>query len=364
MPTVNGLVTTYDIPENAVEIDREFFQLKLPSTPILNLIGEGPAINSTRLEWWDDVVLPFSFALTAYYIAGSGRLTVSADDARLIKIGNILKYNDIYFRVTAVNVSTGVLSVSVVSGTDAGISAGEKVELISDAMPEASEYHDSGFLTAVKRFNVTQIFTETIKFSDSQKSSKQEYNLQLLKAKTEEKMRKLKILLEKTIILGKLYDAPDNASARMMGGFDEFITNNGVTASSTFSEANFKAYLELLYYQRQNQPIDVVWMHPKTKENFNALLQDKIVTAPRDKVAGGVRSIYISEWGEVELRTAPQLPLNKVYYIDVNKIKVRPFRPLHMWELPKNGDYTAYMMVGEYTLEVRDSAQMGIWTIL
>jgi hypothetical protein len=363
MASVNGLVTTYNIPENAVEIDKEFFQIQLPSTPILNLIGEGKPISSTKLEWWDDVPLPFSFTVASAYTAGGGVIRVSTDDAKLIKVGNILKAGNVYYRVTGVNINTGDITVSVVSGTDADLSAGAKLELISDAMPEASEYVDSGFVTAVKRYNVTQIFTETIKFSDTQRSADVEYNLNLLAAKTQEKMKKLRILLERTIILGKLYEPSDNSGARMMSGIDEFITNNGVTTSGAFSEANFKTWLELLYYQRQNQPIDVVWMHPKTKENFNALLQDKIVTAPRDQVAGGVRSIYISEWGEVELRSAPQLPQNKIYYIDVNKIKVRPFRPLHMWELPKNGDYTAYMMVGEYTLEVRDSALMGVWTL-
>lgn len=360
---VHGLVTTYTIPENAVEIDKEFFELKMPDTPILNLIGEGKRISSTKLEWWDDVPLPFAFDLASAHTSGDNTLTFSTDDAKLIKIGHILKYNDIIFRVTTVNTSTGAVTVTVVSGDDADISQGATIELISDAALEASEYTDSGILTAVKRENVTQIFTEFLKFSGTQLAVDLEYNANLLAKETRKKMKKLRVLLEKTVINGVLVDPSDNTTPRMMKGILEFIKDNGYTTSATFSEANFNAFLEQVYYLRQNRPITAVYMHPKTKENFNALLSDKIVVAPTDKVAGTVKSTYISQWGEVELRTAPHIPLNKILVIEEDMIKVRPLRPMVMWELPKNGDYSAYMMLGEYTLEVRNSASMGLLTL-
>jgi len=363
---INGIVDTYALKDvNKVELEPKFKALELPSTPILNKISFGAPINSTRLEWYDDVPLPLKYVLAANHMAGDGKL-IFGDDSVLLKVGNVLKYGDILFRVTGINAgeTPKSVSVSVIAGTDANINAGAVIELVSDAMPEGSGAEVSGFNVAVKRFNITQIFTDAIEFTDTQLAVNLEYSVDLRVQKTNEKLKKLRLLLERTVVNGKLYEPMNNTQPRMMKGFVEFIKDNGLTASGSFSEANFKAWLKEMFYLRNQEPITEVWMNPATKEQvFNPLLSDKIITTVNETTAGKRIDRYVSEWGEVVLNTAAVLPEGYIFIADFDKMAVRPLRPLTMFEIAKTADKTTYMIVGEYTLEVRDSALMGYYKI-
>ena len=358
-------ITSYQIPENKIELDTEFFKLALPQTPILNSISRGQPIQSTKIEWWDDNPTPFEFDLIAEHTARDGQLVIGTQ-ANLVKVGNILKYKDIYFRVTGFTPagSNSAVQVNVVSGTDVGIAANQKVQLVSDAMPEGADWSTTGIVTAVKRFNVTQIFTDGIRFTNTEMNVAPEYNLQLVRDKIAEKLTKMRILLDRTILNGVLFDATDNTNPRMMGGILYYVKQNGILCTGNFSEANFQAFLEKLYYARQEEPITDVWMHPKFKQTyFDPLLAQKRWLNIADTRAGQMIDTYVSEWGNIRLNTASQLPVDVILAFDPNKAKLIPFRPFTMQEVPVAGDYRFFSIVGEYTMEVRDSALAGLWTV-
>jgi len=358
-------ITSYQIPENKIELDTEFFKLALPQTPILNAISRGQPIQSTKIEWWDDNPTPFEFDLVSAYTAADGKLVIGTQ-ANLVKVGNILKYKDLYFRVTGFTTvsSNSAVTVDVVSGTDANIAAGQKIQLVSDAMPEGADWSTTGIVTAIKRFNVTQIFTDGIRFTNTEMNVAPEYNLQLVRDKIAEKLTKMRILLDRTILNGVLHDAANNTEPRMMGGILYYVKQNGILSTGSFTEANFQAFLEKLYYARQEEPITDVWMHPKFKQTyFDPLLEQKRWLNIADTRAGQMIDTYVSEWGNIRLNTASQLPVDVILAFDPNKAKLIPFRPFTMQEVPVAGDYRFFSIVGEYTMEVRDSALAGLWTV-
>lgn len=363
---IYGMVDTYQLKDvNKIELEPQFRALELPNTPLLNKIGFGANINSTRLEWYDDIPLPLKYKLAASHTAGDGKLKIG-DNAVLLKVGNILKAGNVVYRVVGVNAgeTPKSVSVTVVSGTDADLSVNAEVELISDAMPEGSDPAKSGFLVAVKRYNITQIFTDAIEFTDTQLAVNLEYQADIKAQKTMEKMKKLRLLLERTIVNGKLYEPANNSEPRMMSGFLQFVSNNGLTYSGTFTEDNFKAWLKGMFYLRQQEPISEVWMNPATKQAiFNPLLSDKVITTVSETTAGKRIDRYVTEWGEVTLNTSAVIPEGMIVIADFDKMAVRPLRPLALYEVAKTGDKTTYFMVGEYTLEVRDSALMGYYVI-
>lgn len=363
---IYGMVDTYQLKDvNKIELEPQFRALELPNTPLLNKIGFGANINSTRLEWYDDIPLPLKYKLAAPHTAGDGKLKIG-DNAVLLKVGNILKAGNVVYRVVGVNAgeTPKSVSVTVVSGTDADLPVNAEVELISDAMPEGSDPAKSGFLVAVKRYNITQIFTDAIEFTDTQLAVNLEYQADLKAQKTMEKMKKLRLLLERTIVNGKLYEPANNSEPRMMSGFLQFISNNGLTYSGAFTEDNFKAWLKDMFYLRQQEPISEVWMNPATKQAiFNPLLNDKVITTVSETTAGKRIDRYVTEWGEVTLNTSAVIPEGMIVIADFDKMAVRPLRPLALYEVAKTGDKTTYFMVGEYTLEVRDSALMGYYVI-
>jgi len=105
-------------------------------------------------------------------------------------------------------------------------------------------------------------------------------------------------------------------------------------------------------------------MHPKFKQTyFDPLLEQKRWLNIADTRAGQMIDTYVSEWGNIRLNTASQLPVDVILAFDPNKAKLIPFRPFTMQEVPVAGDYRFFSIVGEYTMEVRDSALAGLWTV-
>lgn len=69
MAVKTGMITTFEVAENKVDVSPILNMLKLPSTPVLNAIGFGEAVTSTTLEWWDDVLPVLTTTLGASYIS-------------------------------------------------------------------------------------------------------------------------------------------------------------------------------------------------------------------------------------------------------------------------------------------------------
>ena len=190
MGTIQGLITSYDVKENKVDVSNVLSLLQMPATPLLNRIGfDTKAVTGTRHEWWDDVLPALKVPVTAAYTAGAGKLIV--EDAKKIKVGNVLKVEDSIYRVTAINTSTNELTIVVVS-SDANHAAGVDAEIISDANPEADEYKDSNYEPKIKRFNVTQIFDDYIKISGTQKAVQQYVEEDVFLDEVQRKLEKMK----------------------------------------------------------------------------------------------------------------------------------------------------------------------------
>lgn len=361
MATITGMVTSYNVAENKYDVSPVLSKLELPQTPLLNLIDiANEPVESTRYEWWDDVLPVLKVSLATAYTAGGGSLTVESNGGKRFKVGNVIKVENSIYRVTAI--SGDVLTIAVVAN-DANHSAGVDVELIGDAQPEGQDYIDSNYEQKVKRYNVTQIFSDYVKFSGTQLSVKQWVNEDVFLEEVQRKLSKLKILLERSAWLGIRVDPSDNSTPRMLGGIRYFIDNDGITATNTWSEDNFKAFLKLIY--DVNGPIVEAWMNASTKEKFNALNSDKLIVTQSERTSGRLIEAYLSQYGEIKLRTSPHIPENMIIVFDPNNVKVKPLsgRQMSYEPLAKTGDSVRGQIVGEYTLEFRNPDVAGIFYI-
>ena len=361
MATIKGLVTTYNVNENKVDVSPVLSMLKLPQTPLLNQIGiSNETVDSTHYEWWDDVLPILKTTLAAAYTAGGGSITVATGDGIHFQPGDIIRIENSIYRVTAVNTDT--LTIVVVSG-DANHDADVDVELIGNAYAEASEYQDSQYTQKIKRYNVTQIFKDHVKFSGTQLEVSQYVNEDVFLNEVQRKLEKLRRLMERTAWLGVRVDPSDNTTPRLMGGIKWFIEQEGITSTTTFSEANFNAFLKQIF--DASGVVKEAWMNPSTKAYFNALNDDKLVVERGDTTAGKLIKTYMSDYGDVDIKTTPHLPENIIIVFDTTKVAVRPLqnRQFKYEQLAKTGDYIKGQIVGEYTLEFRNPDVAGIFTI-
>lgn len=362
MAVVNYPIDSYKVLENRVDVSPVFGKLLLPDTPLLNRIGIGSAIASTRHEWWDDVLTPLLVTLGAAYDPAVDAVNMVLTSTAGLYKNTILKYNDVIYRITAV-VDATTIQVTVVSGTNAAIASGESLEILSNAATEGEEYTDGAYTQKVKRFNVMQIFRDYIKITGTQLSLQQYVNEDVFVDEVNRKLQNLRRMLEKTLIKGVRVEATDNSTPRLMGGIDYFINADGIVSSGTFSEANFKAFLKLIWDKRGF--IGEAWMHPTTLDNFLALNASNVrIDQSEDKVGRTVRT-YVSPYGETVLRIHNEIPTGKIYVFDPSKISIKPLqnRQFGYEELAKTGDYVKGQIIGEYTVEFRNPDLAGVFVI-
>lgn len=358
MPYPTGLITTYNVSDNRIHLDDIFQKLQTPGTPLLNRIRTGERIDSTILQWYEDYPVPLYVTAVNYNSTNS---TLEVSDSTPFKIGNIVKVKNNLFRITNINHNSKTLYVSRISG-NSQIAQGDKVMLVSDANPEASMPVDTSISVRQAQENVTQIFTEYLKFSGTQREVKQWVRLDLFASEVQRKLERLRILMEKSLINSQYYKPAVSTEPRMAGGIDYFITQNGITVTGQLTEQNFKAVLRQLY-DLNNPEVDV-WMHPHTKEQFfNGLMYDKVIIERTDQTVGRLVQRYVCEYGEYQLNTSPHIEPGVIYFINERNIEIRPLRPFAMEELAKTGDFIQLQIVGEYTFKIENSRFMAKFVV-
>lgn len=360
MPYPTGLITTYNVTDNKIHLDDIFEKLRTPGTPLLNRIRTGERLESTILQWYEDYPVPLYVNAVSY---NDTTKILVVDDSTPFKIGNIVKVKNFLFRITNINHVGKELYVVKISGpATVTILNGDKVMLVSDANPEASTPVDTSISVRKLQENVTQIFTEYLKFSGTQREVKQWVRLDLFASEVQRKLEKLRILMEKSLINGQYYKPTNSNEPRMAGGIDYFITNSGITVTGQLTEQNFKAVLRQLY-DLNNPEVDI-WMHPHTKEQFfNGLMYDKVIVERTDQTVGRLVQRYVCEYGEYQLNTSPHIEPGVIYFINERNIEIRPLRPFAMEELAKTGDFIQLQILGEYTFKVENSRFMAKFVV-
>lgn len=361
MAVKTGMLTSYDISENKVDVSPVLNRIQLPETPLLNAIGiSSETVGGTTHEWWDDVRPLLSATLNAAYTAGAGSITL--EDATGLRTNAILRIGTSIYRATAVDTDTEVVTVAVIAN-DANHDDGDTVEILGQAGLEGADYTDADYTEKVKRTNVTQIWQDYIKFSGTQLAVEQYVNEDIFAEEVAKKLSRMRIWLEKSIINGQYVSPANNTTPRLMGGIDYFISANGVTSSAAFSETNLKAFFKSV--MDAGGVVSDAWMNPTMMDNFLALTADKLVYQRADNVVGRLATQYLSQYGAVNLHIAPNVPTGTIFVFSPSQIKVKALkgRAAFYEELAKTGDNVKGQIIGEYTLEFKQSAIAGKYTI-
>ncbi len=371
-----GQITSYDVVENVIDFSDILNEKKMPSTPLLNKIGIlNEPVYSTTYQWYDEAFPILNTAVEEESSApASGNRVLKVDSTAGILVNSILKVGDALYRVTKVTNPT-VLEVMLVVGDEDSdtITAGTAVTIVSNSSFEGADYEDGHYNPLIERENYTQIFKDYVKITGTQDAVRRKVRGAILAQEIDNKMKRLRVMLERAAWLGIRTHPGNNNAPRLMGGIDWFITNNstGIIATSDLSgttpkpnfEANFKAFLGQIYDVRGS--VNEAWMNPVTMEYFLALGKDALVVDQYSEQAGRNVKMYVSQYGETALNMSPDIPPNVIYIVDTSNIKIRPLvnRQFQFEELAKTGDSVKGQLIGEYTLEFRNPDLAGKFVI-
>jgi hypothetical protein len=367
MPVMTGTVTSYDVPTNARDVSDIFIEIKYGNTPLMNEIEVREAVKDKTFAWWEDRLLPTSSTIKtgSPFTAGEGQITL--ESAHGVRIGTIIRCESSLYRVTSVNVTTGVCEIVVIKD-DANHAEAVPVYFQNTANVENSSRKPSDYTPEIQIENVCQIIRDDLEISETELAIEQEVGpSDLLSKEAVKKMKRIYRQLAWDIWWGYKVKPAGKNEPRIMGGVDYFISNYGFApAPAAFSPANLDAFI---YEMDQTYRAEVVelWMNPHVRVMF-ADLNDSLVRVSReDKTVGRIVDRYISKHGyELRLRADANAPNNKIFLMTPNQIGLRPLRrrQFQVKQIAEDGDDgVKTKLIGEYTMEINPCTTMGVFTI-
>jgi len=326
--------------------------------------------------WVEDVLNATKVTLTASYAAGDASITVASTAG--IAVGALLMNESVgkeeVMQVTAVTNST-TLAVSRGVGDSAAAaeaSAGstDTLRVIGQPKQEGDSNVNDVSVVRKRKSNTCQIFKKEVQISGTQMAVHMagvpdEYNYQLAH-RTLELRRELGMAVYAGVQITAGGAGGSDSVIRSMDGLYNRVRRSDVgggatqldTTSVAFSEDVINGLYQLIYAQGGEANFVVGTQQQMRK--FSSLYKDKIRLSPSDRQRGVFVTKFLTDMGvEVDLIIDRWAKDGAVTMGDERRLRLVPLKG-RAWQavpLAKQGDDFRGMIVGEYTLEIRNAAQ-------
>ncbi len=367
----NGLATygTSVFNEIAVDVSSMISQISPYETPLLDRLSQAPRPASNILhEWLEDELSPNTITSSTAASTTGTQFAVHKNGSSVagrFQVGAVLKDNvsGEYLQVTAIAGNTLTVTRAF-AGTTAGVlAAGDEIFFVSDAALEGADVTTDTSVARVRKTNYLQLFKKDIIVSGTMNAVSmygdinREYDHQLAQ-RLKESIRDL----EKAVIQGKLSgnSIGSGSSYRTLNGLWSFLSTNS-TSVATLSTSVLDDTIQNAWGGGGadcNLIIaDAQWK--RIIDGFNvsrAALQNADMSDYRNQVTR-----YESTFGPFDVILGRWMPAKSVMVISTERVHVVPLanRSFQHVRVAPTGDAEKGMILGEYTLEVKNEGGMA-----
>ncbi len=358
---ITGLTRTYDQSEVIREDLEDIISMISPTeTPLFALLNRVPVFN-TKHEWVEDTLRGMTSNLAVemdaqrtanvslYVQDGHGplRFPVAATKPLLLRVDQEL--------MLATARTTDTLTVTrdynSKNATAAHVS-NSIVEVIADLGIEGADARAAHSQTRTKPYNICQVFDATVQITGTMEQvikagiagSESDYQI-------EQRLKEMKILLERSMLMGTRVDG-SSSTFRAMRGMAEWIASNNSNASGVaVTAANIEADARACYDSGGNPGLIIC--NSYLAERITKLYETRIRTEPEEILGGAqIHRILLPIAGMAELAIIVDrwIPSNEYLILDPTKVALGRLRGFEMDELAKTGDAEKSQVLGEYTL--------------
>ncbi|MBL8760368.1 MAG: DUF5309 family protein [Phycisphaerae bacterium] len=369
-----------DLPEIMEDVADIISIVSPYETPLLDHLGDParPAL-STIHEWVEDTLLPNTDTInqTTFTPNPQDATSVTVNNGPRFQVGDLVRPGNAteIMQVTAVATNT-LTVVRRYGGTPASsLSNGLKLTIVGNAALEGADAPATRFTTRSRRQNYSQIFAATVEVSGSMRAAKVYGTSDELDFQKQERMRELLRDLENTVINGTAPSSGQQGSAtvrRSMNGIVRQVATNQFTpgqngfpsgggAGTDLNDVVLNAALRTIWEQSSGR-IDTIVCGGMQKRRINQLISSSRAYAPEDTKFRDLVSVYESDFGVCKVVVSRWVPADTVLFLDSSRIEVMPLRgrSFAFQPLGAQGDRSAGMVVGEYTLEFRNENAHGL----
>jgi len=372
------------LPELAEDVSDIVSIVSPFETPLLDRLGDGQrAATSTVHEWLEDTLLPNTDAVNdATYTSTTVDTSFVVDHADRFRVGDQIQVNPGVSRevmlVTAID--TGANTLTVVRGyggtTAAALADNQAIRILGNAALEGDDRPAARFTSRARKLNYTQIFTAGVEVSGSQLAARQIALADETDFQKQERLRELVRDLENCIINGVAPAATQQGSAtvrRTMKGIIPFIATNIFANGSGEFPSGSGSGTDLLTEEQINTALRNIWdqsagkidtivVNGFQKRRINSFITTTQRFSAQNESFKNMVSVYESDFGVCQVVLSRWVPADTVLLLDSSRIGVLPLagRSFHFKKLASTGDSEVGMVLGEYTLELRNENAHGL----
>ncbi|MFO0835547.1 MAG: DUF5309 family protein [Phycisphaerales bacterium] len=369
-----------DLPEIMEDVSDLISIVSPYETPLLDHLGD-PARSalSTIHEWVEDALLPNTDAInqTTFTPNAQDATSVTVNNGSRFQVGDLVRPGNASEIMQVTGVATNTLTVvRRYGGTSASnLSNGLKLTIVGNAALEGADAPATRFTTRYRKQNFTQIFAASVEVSGSMRAARVFGASDELDFQKQERMRELLRDLENTVINGTAPSTGQQGSAsvrRSMNGIVRQVSTNqfvpgqggfpsGGGAGTDLNDVVLNAALRTVWEQSAGR-IDTIVCGGMQKRRINQLISSARAYAPEDTRLRDLVSVYESDFGVCKVIVSRWVPADTVLFLDSSRIEVMPLRGRSFAYQPlgAQGDRSAGLVVGEYTLEFRNENAHGL----
>ncbi|HPO92086.1 MAG TPA: DUF5309 family protein [Phycisphaerales bacterium] len=370
-----------DLPELVEDVSDIVGIVSPYETALLNHLGDAKrAARSTIHEWIEDTLLPNTDTInqTTFTPNAQDATSVTVSNGARFKVGDQVRPDGAREVLFVTGVAGNVLTVVRRYGSTSAsnLSNGQKLFILGNAALEGDDRPATQFTTRVRRRNYTQIFTAGVEVSGSMRAARTAGVADEVDFQKQERLRELLRDLENCVINGVAPAATQQGSStvrRTMNGIIPSLATHVYTpnvgpipigagaGANGLTETILNTALRLVWEQSAGK-IDTILVSGVQKRRLNEFAATYREYGPTDKRFQTVVSEYESDFGVCKIVTSRWMPADSILLLDSSRIGVLPLmgRSFHYKPLASTGDSEVGMVLGEYTLELKNENAHGL----
>lgn len=355
----------------AEDVSEEISMISPYETPLLDRLAQAPRPATSVLHEWLEEKLNLNTLATSLTIDDTSTVSITVHDgsggdaAQYMQVGAILQASDTgeYLQVTATTGDYLTASRGFGGTTAATITAGTtELFFISDAALEGADVVGDISRPRTRVTNYTQIFKKDVIVSGTVQSVRHLGGItDEMGHQRDMRLRESVRDLEKAVIRGKTsLNTIGSASAyRTMDGLLARISTN-VTSTATLTPAILNDVVKTAW-DNGGTDLDLIVADANFKQIIDTFNSTRIDVVNRDERYHNRVSHFESTYGVQEVILDRWMPANSLMVISTERCHVVPLtgRSFHFVPVSRTGDAEKGMILGEYTVEVKNEAGMA-----
>ncbi len=309
-----------------------------------------PEPKEIRYEWLEDELMALANRLNGAVTAVA--TTWILHSTAFAKAGDILRCGGEQVRVTTVVSATNLTVVRGYGGT-VGVAHvdGASVDLMGPNLPEG-QITERDTTARTIPFNVTQIFSDRLGVSRSTAEAKKYGITNLYDYHMAKKLKEQAILLERNLIYGRRLDDTVNRR-RTMGGLNFYISTGVHAAGGAAIDYPMLVTVLRSAYDRGGRP-DLLICSPRKKADIDLFNQSFLRVPPTEKTRSSIVDYIDTSFGRLSIMMNRYVRDTEIFIVQSEYIKLMTFTPWQKTLLAKTDDTDSGMLVGEFTMVIKN----------